>query len=170
MTMFDNPKFPDQLSALGGDPANYRLPWAKAAENPRSYFGVTRVVLHDTPEPPRPELTHLRPLFAGDAPRSAAELADRYASVAGGAVRAWADDRAGDDDARWLDVLLRRGLLSNDRTRTPRLAALTAAYRQAEAALALPRVVAGVSDGGPGVEQPVFVRGDCQRPGAAVPR
>ena len=42
MTMFDNPKFPDQLSALGGDKENYRLPWEKAAENPRSYFGVTR--------------------------------------------------------------------------------------------------------------------------------
>jgi len=44
MTMFDNPKFPDQLSALGGDQENYRLPWEKAAENPRSYFGITRVV------------------------------------------------------------------------------------------------------------------------------
>ena len=31
MTMFDNPKFPDQLSALGGDTENYRLPWEKAA-------------------------------------------------------------------------------------------------------------------------------------------
>ena len=36
MTMFDNPKFPDQLSALGGDQQNYRLPWEKAAANPRN--------------------------------------------------------------------------------------------------------------------------------------
>ena len=47
MTMFDNPKFPDPLSALGKDSANYKLPWDKAAENPRSYFGVTHAVLHD---------------------------------------------------------------------------------------------------------------------------
>ena len=52
MTMFDNPKFPDQLSALGGDKANYRLPWEEAAANPRSFFGVTRVVVHDGAEPP----------------------------------------------------------------------------------------------------------------------
>ncbi len=72
MTMFDNPKFPDQLSALGGDKENYKLPWEKAAENPRSYFGITRVVIHDTPEPPKPELSHLRPLFADEGTDAAA--------------------------------------------------------------------------------------------------
>lgn len=49
MTMFDNPKFPDQLGQLGGDKMDYRIPWEKAAANPRSYFGVTQVVLHDDP-------------------------------------------------------------------------------------------------------------------------
>ncbi|MBI3469595.1 MAG: DUF1549 domain-containing protein, partial [Planctomycetes bacterium] len=63
MTMLDNPKFPDQLATLGGDKENYRLPWEKAAANPRSYFGVTRVVVHDGPEPPRAELGHVRRLF-----------------------------------------------------------------------------------------------------------
>ena len=82
MTMFDNPKFPDQLSALGGDKANYRLPWEKAAANPRSFFGVTRVVLHDGAEPPEAELSHLRPLFAGAGPASLADLAARYAEAA----------------------------------------------------------------------------------------
>ncbi|HWE35141.1 MAG TPA: DUF1553 domain-containing protein, partial [Isosphaeraceae bacterium] len=170
MTMFDNPKFPDQLSALGGDPENYRLPWEKAAENPRSYFGVTRAVLHDKPDPPKPELSHLRPFFAGVGPKSLDDLTTRYAATAGAAVRAWADDRATDDDVRWIDALLRRGLLGNDRKRSTRIEALTGEYRQTEAALALPRVVAGVADGGPGIEQPVFVRGDCQRPGETVPR
>ncbi|HEY7269784.1 MAG TPA: DUF1549 domain-containing protein, partial [Dehalococcoidia bacterium] len=59
VTLLDNPKFPDQLSALGGDPANYRLPYDQAAADLRSYFGVTRVVLHDGAETPRPDLTHL---------------------------------------------------------------------------------------------------------------
>ncbi len=80
MTMFDNPKFPDQLSALGGDKENYKLPWEKAAENPRSYFGITRVVMHDGDEPPKPELSHMRPLFAGgaeDTPAVTVELAAR---------------------------------------------------------------------------------------------
>ena len=89
MTMFDNPKFPDQLSALGGDKENYKLPWDKAAENPRSYFGITRVVMHDGDEPPKPDLSHLRPLFAEATGANAAavtldSLPDRYAAVIAG--------------------------------------------------------------------------------------
>ncbi len=170
MTMLDNPKFPDQLSALGGDTENYRLPWEKAAANPRSFFGVTRVVFHDGPETPKPEVGHLRPLFAGPAPSTLADVAARYAAAVEAAVRAWAEDRATDDDVRWLDVLLRRGLLGNDVGLTERLKSLTTEYRATEKALALPRVVPGVGDFGAGIEQPVFVRGDCTRPGETVPR
>ena len=170
MTMFDNPKFPDQLSALGGDPANYKVPWEKAAEDPRSYFGITRVVLHDSGEPPKPELGHLRRLFAGEEPRSFDDVAARYASAAESAVRAWADGHADDDDVRWLDGPLRRGLLGNSPAQSPRLASLVAEFRRIESGLTLPRVAAGVADGGPGLDQPILARGDCTRPGATVPR
>ncbi|MCX7418600.1 MAG: PSD1 and planctomycete cytochrome C domain-containing protein [Planctomycetia bacterium] len=170
MTMFDNPKFPDQLSALGGDGANYKLPWEKAAENPRSYFGVTRVVLHDVGEPPKPDVTHLLRLFGGDEPKSLTEVSARYATVIEAALRAWAEDKATDDDARWLDGFLKRELLGNNSTLSSPYEALVKEYRRVEAELSLPRVVAGMSDGGAGIEQPVFVRGDCQKPGPAVPR
>ncbi len=170
MTMFDNPKFPDQLSALGGDRENYKLPWEQAAANPRSYFGVTRVVLHDDPAPPRPELSHMRCLFTEAEPAGLADVADRYTHAAESAVRAWAADRASDEDVRWLDTLLQRGLLGNNVHRTPRLEALVQQYREVEKALALPRVVPGLADGGPGFAQPVFVRGDCWRPGEPSPR
>ena len=80
MTMFDNPKFPDQLGTLGGDDVNLQVPWEKAAANPRSFFGVTRAVLHDGAEPPKAELTHLRPLFAGPRPDPPTTLAARYAA------------------------------------------------------------------------------------------
>ncbi|MGE3818487.1 MAG: DUF1553 domain-containing protein, partial [Isosphaeraceae bacterium] len=170
MTMFDNPKFPDQLSALGGDKANYRVPWEKAAENPRSHFGITRVVLHDEPDPPKPELSHLRRLFEGDEPKGSDDLLTRYATIIQDALRAWAEDKADDDDVRWLDALSRRGLLGNRPSQSPLLASLVDEYRRVEAELSLPRVIPGVSDGGPGIEQPVFVRGDCDRPGDPVPR
>ncbi|MFO0965361.1 MAG: PSD1 and planctomycete cytochrome C domain-containing protein [Gemmataceae bacterium] len=170
MTLLDNPKFPDQLSALGGDPENYRLPWEKAAANPRSYFGVTRVVLHDGPEPPRAELGHLLRLFDGADPASFADVATRYGAAIDAAVRAWADGRATDEDVRWLDNLVKRGLLPNDIGLTPRLAALAADYRKTEATLALPRVAPGLADFGPGYEQPVFARGDWAKPGGATPR
>ncbi|MDR3639366.1 MAG: DUF1553 domain-containing protein [Isosphaeraceae bacterium] len=170
MTMFENPKFPDQLAALGGDKDNYRLPWEKAAANPRSYFGVTRVVLHDGAEPPKAELTHLKPLFGGSAPESPRALAARYAAVLGTILDAWEADRATDDDVHWLDAFLRKGLLTNTVSASPRLASLAIEYRQTDAALAVPRVIAGMSDGGPGIAQPVFTRGDCRRPGDTVPR
>jgi hypothetical protein len=174
MTMFDNPKFPDQLSALGGDKENYRLPWEKAAANPRSFFGVTRVVLHDGPDAPKPEASHLRALFAAapkdDTPVSLEVLAARYTAAVDAAVRAWADDRTTEDDVRWLDALLRRGQLGNSVRLTPRLEALAAAYRDTEKELALPRVVPGVADFGPGFDQPLLQRGDNGRPGELVPR
>lgn len=170
MTMFDNPKFPDQLSALGGDNANYRLPWEKAAANPRSYFGVTRVVLHDVVEPPRAELSHLRRLIDGEAPTSLEAAAARYLSAITEAVQAWAADRASDDDVRWLNLLLSRGLLGNRAGLSPALDALLKDYRETEAALTLPTVVAGVSEGHGGYDQPLFVRGNCRQPGEVVPR
>lgn len=170
MTMFDNPKFPDQLAALGGDPENYRLPWEKAAENPRSYFGVTRVVLHDVAEPPRAEVSHLKRLLAEPAPQSLSDLAARYASVLDGTIRTWSEDRATDDDVRWLDPLIRRELLSNKVSQTPSSAELVRQYRLTDAALAVPRVIVGMSDGGPGFEQPIFIRGDCDRPSDKAPR
>ena len=170
MTMFDNPKFPDQLSALGGDTENYRLPWEKAAANPRSYFGVTRVVLHDVTDPPKAEVSHLQRLTAGPAPQSLAELSTRYAAVLEAVIRTWAEDKATDDDVRWIDPLLRRELLTNNVTQSPRSAELAQQYRQNDAAVAVPRVIVGISDSGPGFEQPIFIRGDCDRPAETTAR
>ena len=170
MTMFDNPKFPDQLSALGGDKDNYKLPWAVAAANPRSYFGITRVVLHDGPEPPPPELGHLQALFGATEPATLADVNARYAAAIAAAISAWALDRATDDDVRWLGAFVRSGLLTNSRAATPRLASLVDEYRAIEAEIALARIVPGVADFGPGIDQPVFVRGDCLRPGEPVAR
>lgn len=170
MTMFDNPKFPDQLSALGGDPENYRLPWEKAAENPRSYFGITRVVLHDVGEAPRAEVGHLQRLVAGPAPQSLGELSTRYVAVLEAAIRAWGDDKATDEDVRWIDPLLRRELLTNKVQQSPRSEELAKQYRQADTELSLPRVIVGISDSGPGIEQPVFIRGDCERPAEKASR
>ena len=191
MTMFDNPKFPDQLSALGGDRDNYKLPWDKAAENPRSYFGIVRAVLHDCKETPKASVSHLRDLYTAREEKAAsahagslatklgsrsedcpslAEIVQRYQQRISSAVEAWADDNATDDDVRWLDVMVRRELLSNNVAQSPRANSLTQEYRKIDGELSIPRVVVGIGDGGPGIEQPVFQRGDCARPGESVPR
>src|SRR5262249_52027336 len=133
MTKFDNPKFPDQLGTLGGDSSNQRVPWEQAAADPRSFFGVTRAVLHDTTEAPRDELTHMRRLFAGPAPKSEADLAGLYVRAATQALDAWARDGASDDDVRWIDALLRLGLVSNSTRPSARLQSLVQRYRDVEA-------------------------------------
>src|SRR5262249_11158128 len=145
MTRLDNPKYPDQLGALGGGDTA-RVPYEVALAETRSFFGVTRAVLHDGLESPRDELTHLRPLFAGPAPETDADLAGRYAAVLEGVVRSWADGRATDADVRWLDWLLRRGLVRNSLHLSPRLAGLVMQYRETERCLETPRVAPGLAD------------------------
>jgi hypothetical protein len=170
MTKFDNPKFPDQLGTLGGDKREYRIPWEQAAADPRSHFGVTQVVLHDQPAPPKATLSHLRGVFAGPPPAALADLAGRFTGPLESAIRAWRDDKATDDDIRWLDAFVQSGLLKNQAKLTPKLAGLIADYRKLDAELALPRVALGLADAGPGFEQPIFSRGDCMKPGEKTPR
>jgi hypothetical protein len=167
MTKFDNPKFPDQLGTLGGDDHNDRVPWEKAAADPRSFFGVTNVVLHDCEETPQSE--PLSPVLPQGA-RNSADLAARYAAVAESVIIAWADGKADDQDLRWLDWLLKRGLLSNDRKASAKLDALVAEYRDAEKSLTLPRIVPGIADAPKPYDQPLLARGDFNKPGAAVAR
>jgi hypothetical protein len=169
MTKFDNPKFPDQLGTLGGDTHNDRVPWDKAAADPRSFFGITRAVLHDGSEPPRTTLTHLRPLITVP-PADLAHLAAQYASAIETAVRAWAAGTADDDAVRWLDWCVRRGLFANDRKLSSRLDALVTQYRATEKSLSLPRIVPGIAEAGACYDQPVLTRGDYHRPGDPVAR
>src|ERR1019366_3180701 len=127
MTKFDNPKFPDQLGALGGG-KDYRVPWELAAADPRTHFGITHVVLHDQPGPPKATLTHLRELFAAPALDSPAKLAERFFDRLKAALRAWRDDEAADDEVRWLDAFLCIGYLNNRANLTPKLEKLVAEY------------------------------------------
>ena len=170
LTFWDNPKFPDPLGRLGKDTENQRGPWAEYAKNPRTWWGVRRIVLHDGPEKPKDELGHLARLFAGTAPQSAEEAAARYAAITNDAIAAFSANRAIDDDVRWLDWMRQTGLLSNRADATPRLAELIAKYRAVESALALPTMMPGMADEGAGFTQPVLSRGDYTKPGEAVER
>jgi hypothetical protein len=167
MTKFDNPKFPDQLGTLGGDNRNDRVAWEKAAADPRSYFGVTHVVLHDQPSPPKSVPTALLDLFTQPAPATHAEVAERFARRLEAAIQKWGDDKASDDDVAWLNAMLQSGTLPGKRS--AKLDALVAEYRKLDTALSLPRVAPGMADG-VGFSQPVLIRGDCYRPGEPTPR
>ncbi len=170
MTKFDNPKFPDQLATLGAGGVNLRIPWEQAAADPRSHFGITQVLLHDQPAPPKGSLSFLRDLFTGPAPTTPADLAVRFTKPLATAIRHWRDDQATDDDVRWLNAFLSSSLLNNRANMTAQLEKLIAEYRKLDADLALPRIAPGLADFGPGMEQPIFARGDCMKPGDKTPR
>lgn len=169
MTKFDNPKFPDQLGSLGGG-KDYRMPWDKAAADPRSHFGVTHVVLHDQPAPPKMPLDHLRGIIDGKAPANWQAFMQLLAERLRDAVNAWHKDVATDEDVVWLNAFMQAGLWRNSDGAAPKLGALIADYRKHEDTLSLPRVAPGLADFGSGFEQPIFTRGDCTKPGEHAPR
>ena len=172
VTKFDNPKFPDQLGTLGGDVKNDRIPWDQAAADPRSYFGIVRVVLHEQAEPPRPRLSPMTRLFAEvDSVASRADLARRYRAAISSAVEAWAQDSATDDDVYWLSWVAEHRLLDHSIAATPRLAKLVTDYRRIERErIRLPRLAAGVTDHGQGQDHALLERGHYAAPGRIVPR
>jgi hypothetical protein len=174
MTLLDNPKFPDQLSALGGDKKSYRLPWDEAAGDRRSYFGVTKAIVHDESTPPV-MLDHLGRLFEGPTPddwtpKSMEEAAERYEQAFAAALEAWTVGRATDDDVPWIAPLVRHGLVRNTVAELPEAGKLVDAFRRAESELREPQIVPGLGDFGSGTDQAVLIRGDWRKPGPIAPR
>lgn len=166
VTKLDNPKFPDQLGSLGGG-KTMRQPYDKLSL--RSFFGITRVVIHDCEETPRDELTHMLPLVSGSV-ESKEELAARYQAHFQAALQSWTKGETTDDDARWLDWLVRNELIANKPELSPRLEQLVSKYREIEKALATPRVVIGMADDDAGFDHPLFLQGDYDSPAAPIER
>jgi len=156
-TKTSNPNFPPRVG-LGG-----RFTDEQAAD-PRSWFGVLRVVGHDGDKSPTPDLTPFLPLLDGEAPETAAQLAQRYQQWLSSAVEAWIANRATATDIRLINWMLAEGLLTN------RADSNVARYRQIEKQLAEPATVNGMSDVGPGYDYRLNKRGVYEDLGDKVPR
>lgn len=163
VTKHDNPRIPDRPGRLKGVTADQLA-------DARSFFGVTKAVLHDCEDVPKDELSHLRRLFEPGAPSGTESLSARYARIAADAVRAWRDGTASDDDVRWLSWLVDSGLVANSKYLTPVLRESVDAYRALERRLGVPRVVQGMSDLDPGHDTPIFNSGDPRDLGEVVQR
>jgi len=171
LTFWDNPKFPDPLGTLSKDTENQRLPFNDHAKNPRTWWGVRRVVAHDGAETPRDEAAFVAGLYNGEALNSLDQAVERYAAIAANAVVRFESSTTTNDDVRWLEWLLANGVLSNRADSTPQLAQLIAKYREVEAnQITLPRTIPGMADEGPGFDQPVLTRGEYTKPGEMVER
>lgn len=161
VTLFDNQAYPN-LNTPGGE---YR----KALNNPRSYFGITKVLLHDTADKPLTEL---------DAPlrvvqircESRQSLADRYRYLLKKAIHSWARDDASEADVAWINLFCRTQCLSRNVDASPQLNELITRYRSLESQLDQPSVIVGMADQGPGFDMPVYAGGDPDQPTSLAKR
>ena len=163
VTKHDNPRLPDRPDRMKGIKAEQMA-------DPRSYFGVTKAVLHDCDELPEEELTHVQRLFEAGAPDDLKAVANRYASVASAAVKAWGEGAADEDHVRWLQWLLDHGFITNSKHLTPALRQAVDLYRTIERKVGSPRIVQGLSDAEAGRDTPIFRAGDPTDLGDVVPR
>ena len=167
-TKASNPNFPPRVG-LGPD-----VPAAEARDA-RSWFGVTRVFLHDKEESPADELHRFTSFFGGDAPVDLSQLAARYGEWIAASVKAWGEGRADEEDVLLINWLLEAGLLPNHLLPGNMLVRkevwdLVAAYREAEERLVDPVTVLSMADLDPGRDYRLNVRGVYTDYGQRVPR
>ncbi|RMG41593.1 MAG: DUF1549 domain-containing protein [Planctomycetota bacterium] len=143
---------------------------------PRSWFGIREVLIvpRGQPAPPADPREFADLLYADSAefrhtPQSVRELAKRFEQITRQAIAAWADGRASDAQADWLNRCLQEGLLPNRLERLPGTRPLIEQYRQLERQIPIARRVPGLDETA-GHDQPLFVRGNHKKPGPPVPR
>jgi len=142
----------------------------------RSWFGVREAILVEkgAPVPLWPEKESQAPLFAGQdaAPADFDQAVDRYRETLRRVLAQWRRDDGSLDDAPalFLDGLLQSGVLPNRPGDLPGEGReLVRRYRELESQVPAPTRAPGVLER-PGRDQPLYVRGDHEKPGDPVPR
>jgi len=134
----------------------------------RSWFGVERIVFHDTPAVPLDPPSAL--LFAGAAaPQNGAELASRFGEVLRSAITAWRAGSLDETQRLLLDHFVRRKLLPMEIDQLPAARDLIAEYRRLESEIPAPRRAPGVVEAD-SYDAALLVRGEHTKPADAVPR
>ncbi|MEQ8764027.1 MAG: DUF1553 domain-containing protein [Planctomycetota bacterium] len=165
------------LSYWKGDSIHLELATAKDApvevrDADRSWFAVRDVILRPRgyPAPPPEDRAHWAPVMGVTlSPRSFEELETIWVEQLAIAIAAWRRGEASDAQALWLDALQRDGVLPVTLSEMPSVAPLIEEYRHLEAQVPLPIRSPGLAEG-VGVDAPLFIRGDHERPGDPVPR
>jgi hypothetical protein len=138
-------------------------------EDGRASFGLAEVVFHNGSQPPREPHVPIAFLLAQDPPESPARLAAEYGRLVSDLVGKWSEGALSDEEISFLNAFVRNDLLPISLERLPQLADVIAHYRRIEAAIPVPLRAPGVHDSG-GFDQPLFLRGQPNKPGEPVPR
>ena len=138
--------------------------------DPRSWFGVTRVVEHSNDKPPADELARFESLLAGEPPVDLAAAAVRFQRWAKTAIDAWRRDGATEDHVWIINWLIEKNLLPNKMEEREPVRLLVNYYRSIEKQIADPQTVNGMADVDPGRDYRLNVRGVYEDLGERVPR
>lgn len=160
-TKTSNPNFPPRVG-LGGACSEDQ------AADPKSWFGIARVFLHDVPRMPADELDRFESLFEGGSPSDSETAKTRYVTWFQRAVENWSNDKTTPADVEILNWLLDNGLVTNRQHES--VATLVSEYRAVEQQIALPWTVNGMADVDPGYDYRLSIRGDYDQLAAAPPR
>ena len=109
-----------------------RQPRPKPEPGGRSFFGAGRIAFHNGKEIPKEEIAPILHLLQGEAPHSAAELADRLQRLLLAAVNAWREGTLTEKQAAFLDDFVRKGFLPNSLDKLEELRPMVAEYRRLE--------------------------------------
>ena len=85
-TKTDNVRWPDRPGVAGTE--------EEKLQSPRSWFGVTRVVLHDCEETPQEDLSHFLRLFDRPVPQTLEDVVHAYQAECQESIEAWQIGRA----------------------------------------------------------------------------
>lgn len=137
-------------------------------QDPRSWFGVSRIVRHAPGQVPQDELGRFVPLF--EDLRDEPDWSRRLTRLLRSAVERWAQGTCTGEDVRLLNDALESKLLPNDSRLDPPLAALVAKYREVERRLQPDRTAGSAADWNEGRNERVAVRGSYTDLGEEVER
>jgi hypothetical protein len=160
-TKTSNPNFPPRVG-LGGACSE------KQAADPQSWFGITRVYLHDAARVPADELDRFQDLFAADTPTDLESAADSYINWFRRTVKSWGNGKCSPADVEIMNWLLDNKMISN--ALGGEVEELVATYRSVEKEIQVPWTVNGMADVDPGFDYRLNIRGDYDQLGAAPPR
>ncbi len=160
-TVLDDQGFP----VLNMPQAQYH----KTLADPRSYFGITKVFVHDIDRLPYESL-NAQLLVYSHPVTTKLDLANRYQQILRDAIARWERGRSTAVDVFWLNAFLMRDLLPRTADATPSLASLVRDYRAHEARIQPPKRLVGMTDPAEPIDVAVFANGEVTAPKEKVPR
>jgi hypothetical protein len=135
----------------------------------RSFFGVMRVVFHDTKQNPGAERLPLDLVLSGETPVSVEDFTQRLGRQLAESIAAWRVNTLNEEQRLFLDSFVRGGLLPIRLPELPLLAPLVAEYRRLEHDIPEPRRAPGVMEAA-AYDASLLTRGNHLQPADPVPR